>query len=65
MRLHNPALESLYPDGGWQFYLIDKSSVSPEGYAILEVQLEKEFMFDVAHLGVDGKLHRIFSFNYD
>lgn len=31
MRLHNPALEALYPDGGWQFYLIDKSTVSPEG----------------------------------
>lgn len=65
MRLHNPALESLYPDGGWQFYLIDKSTVSPEGYAILELLLEKEFMFDVAHIGADGKLHRIFSFNYD
>lgn len=65
MRLHNPALESLYSEGGWQFYLIDKSSVSPEGYATLEILLEKEFMFDVAHLGTDGKLHRIFSFNYD
>lgn len=64
VRLHNPVLESLYPEGGWQFYLINKSSVSPEGYAILDVLLEKEFILDVAHLGADGKLHRIDSFNY-
>lgn len=64
MRLYNPALESLYPEGGWQFYLINKRTVSPEGYAILEIQLEKDFLLDVAHLGFDGKLHRIFSFNY-
>ena len=64
MRLHNPALESLYPVGGWQFYLIDKSSVSPEGYATLEILLEKEFILDIAHLGTDGNLHRIFCLDY-
>ncbi len=64
VRLHNPVLESLYPEGGWQFYLIDRRSVLPEGYATLDVLLEKEFILDVAHLGADGKLHRIYSFNY-
>lgn len=64
VRLHNPVLESLYPKGGWQFYLIDRKSVSPEGYATLDILLEKEFILEVAHLGADGKLHRIYSFDY-
>lgn len=64
MRLYDKGLETLYPDGGWQYYMIDKSAVSPDGYAVLEILLEKEFLLDVAVLRDDRKLHRIYSLNY-
>lgn len=64
MRLYDLSLEKLYPDGGWQYYLIDRSSVSQDGFATIEILLGKKCMLDVAMLGNEGKLHRIYSWNW-
>lgn len=43
-----------------------KNKYGKDGIKDFELnEKSKAIVFDVAHLGVDGKLHRIFSFNYD
>ena len=56
------ALQKKYPE--WLFLKITPSTVDNEGYAVFTNQLEKEFSVEVAHLGIDRKLHRIYVLNY-
>lgn len=55
-------LQEQYPD--WLFLRINYSTADDEGFAVFTNQLEKEFSVEVAHLGTDGKLHRIYVLNY-
>ena len=55
-------LQEQYPE--WLFLRINYSTADNEGFAVFTNQLEKEFSVEVAHLGTDGKLHRIYVLNY-
>lgn len=56
------ALQKKYPE--WLFMRINPSTVDNDGFAVFTNQLEKEFSVEIAHLGDDGKLHRIYLLNY-
>ena len=55
-------LEKKYPD--WLFLKINFSTADAVGFAVFTNELEKEFLVEVAHLGDDGKLHRVYILNY-
>ena len=56
------ALQKKYPD--WLFLKINFSTADADGFAVFTNELEKEFLVEVAHLGDDGKLHRIYMLDY-
>lgn len=56
------ALQKKYPD--WLFLKINFSTADADGFAVFTNELEKEFLVEVAHLGDDGKLHRIYILDY-
>lgn len=55
-------LQEKYPD--WLFLKINFSTADADGFAVFANQLEKDFLVEVAHLGDDGKLHRVYILNY-
>jgi len=44
----------------WLFLRVDYKTVDADGYAVFTNQLEGEFSVEIAHLGNDGELHRIY-----
>lgn len=56
------ALQKMYPE--WLFMRIIPSTVDNDDFAVFTNQLEKEFSVEIAHLGDDGKLHRIYLLDY-
>ena len=55
-------LHEKYPE--WLFLKINMANADSEGFAVFTNKLEKEYTVEIAHLGSDGKLHRIYLLNY-